>query len=87
MMDHAQCHELLSSLSEYVDGTLGDELCLEIKRHLNDCDDCRVVVDTLRKTIYLYHASTTLPFVPEEVRERLYRRLALDDFLEKGAHA
>ncbi len=87
MMDHAQCRELLSSLSEYVDGALGDELCLEIERHLNDCDNCRVVVDSLRKTIYLYHASATPPFVPEDVRERLYRRLDLDDFLEKGAHA
>ena len=83
--DHEDCSYLLSSLSEYVDGTLGKQLCQEIERHVADCEDCRVVIDTLRKTIYLYHASaeTEPPRVPEDVKERLYKRLNLDDFLRQ----
>jgi anti-sigma factor RsiW len=78
-----RCHHLLASLSEYVDGELSDELCIEINRHLADCKDCQVVVDTLRKTVYLYHAASAVPEVPAEVRERLYRCLNLDDFLHR----
>ena len=81
--DHEDCSYLLSSLSEYVDGTLGELLCEEIERHVSDCEDCRVVIDTLEKTVYLYHATAELEpsSVPEDVKERLYKRLDLGDFL------
>jgi hypothetical protein len=82
--DHEDCSYLLGSLSEYVDGTLGEQLCKEIERHVTDCEDCRVVIDTLEKTVYLYHATAKLepPSVPNDVKERLYKRLDLDDFLD-----
>ena len=82
--NHKDCEYLLGSLSEYVDGALGEELCQEIERHVADCDDCRIVIDTLEKTIYLYHASTALepPDMPEEVKTRLFKRLNLEDFLD-----
>jgi anti-sigma factor RsiW len=79
--DHSQCHALLSSISEYVDGTLGEELCEELERHLAECENCHVVVDTLRKTITLYHQTADESAqMPGVVRERLYRTLNLDDF-------
>jgi len=78
-----QCHELLGSLSEFIDGTLEQELCAEIQRHLEGCQNCRIVVDSLRKTVYLYQATAQPPLVPEEVRERLYHYLELDEFLKK----
>ena len=82
--DHEDCSHLLGSLSEYVDGTLGELLCEEIERHVADCDDCRVVIDTLEKTVYLYHtaAESEPPSVPNDVKERLYKRLDLGDFLD-----
>jgi anti-sigma factor RsiW len=82
-MDHQTCHELLGSLSEYVDGALGPELCAELERHLAGCDNCQIVVDSLRKTVYLYQVTAESPEVPDEVRRRLYHCLNLDEFLEK----
>jgi anti-sigma factor (TIGR02949 family) len=83
-MEHGKnCHELIGELSEYVDGELAAELCEELEHHLADCENCRVVVDTLRKTIYLIHATAEQPDVPVDVRERLYHRLELDDYLKK----
>lgn len=80
--DHSNCKALLGSLSDYVDGTLGEELCEEIERHVSECQNCRVVVDTLQKTIYLYHETAAdETVVPSPVRERLYRTLNLEDFL------
>lgn len=84
MTPSAECKPLLESLSDYVDGTLGEELCAEIQRHVSECQDCRIVVDTLQKTVYLYHAAASEPEgVPSNVRERLFRKLSLEDYLER----
>jgi anti-sigma factor (TIGR02949 family) len=74
------CRELLESLSDYVDGELSEDLCSELERHLNECDNCRIVVDTLQKTIDLYHAERVPEPLPLDVRDRLFHRLDLDDF-------
>lgn len=79
-MEEKNCKSLLGSLSDYVDGTAQEELCRELERHLADCDNCRIVVDTLKKTVYLYH-STAEADLPLAVRERLFKRLNLDEFL------
>ena len=65
------------------DGTAEEAICQELERHLCECEDCRIVVDTLAKTVYLYHsnAETNLPV---DVRERLFKRLKLEDFLPKN---
>lgn len=83
MSGHEKCRHLLGSLSEYIDGTLEAELCSELEKHLAECENCRVVVDSLEKTIYLYHTTAENVTVPDEVRDRLFRRLNLDDYLEK----
>ena len=83
MKKSENCRHLLASLSDYLDGTLGDELCSELEHHLMECQDCQIVVDTLRKTITLYRTTSTPPPVPAEVRERLYKRLNLEDYLQK----
>jgi anti-sigma factor (TIGR02949 family) len=82
MHRHEDCRQLLNSLSDYVDGDLPQELCDEIELHMNDCDNCRIVVDTLSKTISLYQTSSEPAVVPEDVRQRLFHRLDLDEFLD-----
>ena len=83
MMNREKCRHLLGSLSEFVDDTLEEELCAKIERHLADCDNCRVVVDSLNKTIYLYQTTANQVSVPDGVRQRLFRRLDLDRYLKK----
>lgn len=83
-MDHEHCHSLLNSLSDYVEGDLGDELCAEIDRHLQNCENCRIVIDTLRKTVYLYHVTVEPPSMPDDVKERLFTRLDLNEFLNSN---
>jgi anti-sigma factor (TIGR02949 family) len=81
--EHKNCRQLLGSLSEYVDGELDEELCSMLEQHLEDCEDCRIVVDTLKKTVYLYHATAQDDTIPSDMRERLYKSLNIDDYLEK----
>jgi anti-sigma factor (TIGR02949 family) len=81
-LGHKNCRRLLDSLSEYIDGELEEMLCAELDRHLEDCEDCRVVVDTLQKTVDLYHVTSVPPDVPDDVRRRLFRRLDLEEYFK-----
>ncbi len=79
-----QCEKLLGSLSDYIDGELQAELCSLIERHLQQCDNCRIVVNTLRKTVELYRETGAAPSdLPGSVRERLFLKLDLDEYLKK----
>lgn len=83
MNEHTHCHDLLSSLSEYVDGSLPAEFCNELERHLRDCQKCRIVVNTLKKTVELYQDTAGDAPMPEAVRQRLFACLDLNDFISK----
>ncbi|GAB4480253.1 MAG: hypothetical protein OHK0031_01260 [Anaerolineales bacterium] len=76
------CQELLASISDYVDGSLGPQLCQEIERHILGCENCRVVLDTTSKTLYLYRQSAEKITLPGEVQERLMRALDLSEFIK-----
>jgi predicted anti-sigma-YlaC factor YlaD len=76
--DIARCQELLGQLNAFVDGELAAELCHDLELHLADCADCRVVFDTLAKTITLYHTLDETPVaLPADVEARLLCRLNL----------
>jgi len=79
-MDPEICRHLLGDLSDYLDGEASAELCAEIERHLADCADCRVMLDTLRKTMLLYRGLPQ-PDLSPQARERLYQALDLKEFL------
>jgi anti-sigma factor RsiW len=70
------CEDILGTLSAYLDGELDEKLCAEIERHMSECGDCRIMVDTVRKTILLYRAYGHED-VPTDAKERLYAVLKL----------
>lgn len=78
--EHVTCRRHLQGLSEYMDGTLSAELCAELEAHMATCENCRVVVDTLSKTITLYHQMPE-PELPNGVKERLYKVLDITPFV------
>jgi anti-sigma factor (TIGR02949 family) len=80
MVNRQECQHLLGQLSDYVDGELERTMCEEIERHLADCQNCRVVVDTLSKIVKLYQTQEQNP-VPGDVEERLYRVLNLESLI------
>ena len=80
-MENHDCSHLLASLSDYIDGEARADLCAEIEQHLTECNKCRVVVDSLRKTVSLYQETDTVD-LPDPVRLRLFHCLNLDEFIE-----
>lgn len=69
------CREVIRKLSEYLDDELDPTLAADLSRHLERCEDCRIVVDTTRKTIEIY-CKTEPAALPDDVRRRLNRVLA-----------
>ena len=79
-MNHEHCSQLLGNLAAHLDGEASETLYAEIERHLEGCENCRVVVNTLRKTVDLAH-DLPQPDLPEGAIERLYKSLDLADHL------
>lgn len=69
-----KCREVIRELSSYLDGELTSEAMAELDRHLGNCEDCRLVVDTVRKTIDIYCKAEPVP-LPDDVRSRLHDAL------------
>jgi anti-sigma factor RsiW len=69
------CKHVVLQLCDYLDGELDASLLQDLSRHLDHCQDCRIFVDTCRKTVEIYCNTEPLP-LPADVRERLERALA-----------
>ena len=82
MSEHLNCGEMLYGLSDYIDGEAKEAICAAIEAHIAECPDCRIMVDTLRKTINLYRQQESQLDMPEEVRARLFYSLNLNDWLD-----
>lgn len=48
-----RCQRLIGELSNYIDGSLDPDACAKIDRHLKLCRTCWILVDSLRKLIYI----------------------------------
>ena len=83
-MEPTTCQNLLQSLSDYIDGTLDPSLCEVLEQHLGGCENCQVVYNTTLKTIDLYHTTIAKTELPGDVRNRLFLRLNLADYLQKS---
>jgi predicted anti-sigma-YlaC factor YlaD len=77
------CGEVREKLSDYIDQETLDEICREIEAHLAHCDDCRVEVDTVKKTIMLYQKGSSVE-VPIRATAKLSAALAREYRLSGG---
>ncbi len=48
-----KCPEYIQNLNDYLDGGIDPALCAEIEAHIGECNNCRIMVDTLRQTVTL----------------------------------
>lgn len=64
------CRSIVRELSNYLDEALDSTLKASIEKHLEHCEDCKVVVDTTKQTIQIYCNSEPAP-LPEDTRQRL----------------
>jgi anti-sigma factor (TIGR02949 family) len=66
------CKEFLQELTDYLDSTVDAELRLKLERHISECPNCFVILDTTQKTIKVYKGMQAQE-IPEEVHVRLMK--------------
>lgn len=69
-----KCKTIIVELASYLDEDLDPGLRAEIEQHLDKCKDCRLIVDTTKKTIQIFCNSEPAP-LPEDTRQRLHEAL------------
>jgi predicted anti-sigma-YlaC factor YlaD len=70
------CEEVRDQLGDYLDDEALSDLCRAIDEHLKHCRECRIEVDSLRKTILLYHSDQPTE-LPAATRAQLQQSLAI----------
>jgi len=61
-------------MSNYIDGELELPVRQELERHLQDCEDCKMVVDQTKLTVEIFCDSKPVE-LPADVKARLHDAL------------
>ncbi|HBC47345.1 MAG TPA: hypothetical protein DCZ43_09890 [candidate division Zixibacteria bacterium] len=48
-----KCADYIKDLNDYLDGTLDLGLCHEIEEHVGHCQNCRIMINTMKQTVIL----------------------------------
>lgn len=70
------CKDFLRELSDYLDDCLDERTRAELDRHVQDCPNCWVVLDTTKRTLKIYKGCEPKA-VPAELEDRLMAALAV----------
>ena len=65
-----KCLDYISELNDYLDGQIDPSLCSEIEKHIGQCNNCRIMVDTMRQTVKLCREGQEEK-LPAELEEKL----------------
>jgi len=68
------CKGVILEISNYIDGELDLPVKEELERHLEDCEDCKMVVDQTRLTVEIFCDSKPVE-LPADVKSRLHEAL------------
>ena len=66
-----KCKALINELADYFDEAADPTLRTEVEEHLAKCKNCRIVVNTCKKTIDIFCNSEPAPLT-SDTRHRLY---------------
>jgi anti-sigma factor RsiW len=69
------CQGLIRELTDYLDEALDSTSRAELEQHLGKCKNCRIIVDTTRKTIDIFCNAEPAP-LSQDIRTRLHEALA-----------
>lgn len=70
------CKKTYRYICENLDANLNSPTCIEIKKHLDNCPNCNVYLNTLKKTILLYKKQKS-PTLGKSARKGLMLSLNL----------
>ena len=69
-----KCKGVIREISSYLDGDLDVLAKQELERHLEHCEDCKMVVDQTKLTVEIFCDSEPVE-LPDDVKTRLHDTL------------
>lgn len=69
------CKEFLRELNDFLDGFIDPAMREDWQKHVDECPNCFVMVDTTRKTLAVYKGMEEQE-VPADIKSRLMGALA-----------
>jgi RNA polymerase sigma-70 factor (ECF subfamily) len=76
------CPDVLTLFSQHLEGEISADTCAQMERHLQTCDRCRGVCDSLKRTLVLCRTSGPTVQVPTSVQASV--KVALRNFLAEN---
>ena len=64
------CSKYIQNIADYIDGEIDETLCAKLEEHLKNCNNCRIMVDTLKQTVVLCRDGKKEK-LPPELEEKL----------------
>ncbi|MBI4906729.1 MAG: zf-HC2 domain-containing protein [Acidobacteria bacterium] len=74
MISLLTCKDFLRELNDFLDETCDPQMRQEIQRHISECPNCWVVMDTCKKTLKVYKGMEPQE-VPADIQSRLMAAL------------
>lgn len=71
-----KCRPFIERLCETLGEDITSPICRELKEHLDQCPECSLQIDTVRRTVEIYR-SVPPTRVPGDVEKRLLAKLQL----------
>jgi anti-sigma factor (TIGR02949 family) len=68
------CKDFLNELSEFLDDTLDPKVRAELHKHVEECPNCWVILDTTQRTIKVYKGLEPQT-IPSDIHTRLMTAL------------
>jgi hypothetical protein len=68
------CKDVILEISNYIDGELELSVRQELERHLEHCEECKMVIDQTRLTVDIFCDSEPIE-LPLDVKSRLHEAL------------
>jgi hypothetical protein len=68
------CKDFLKELSDFLDDTLDPNIRAALNKHVNECPNCWVILDTTQRTIKVYKGLEPQT-IPQDIHSRLMSAL------------
>ena len=71
------CEDIYRHVCENLDSDINSEACREMRRHIESCDNCHALLDSMSKTVYLYKNYPT-PKLSKQLEKDLFAVIRLE---------
>ncbi|MBD3290693.1 hypothetical protein GF337_17940 [candidate division KSB1 bacterium] len=71
-----ECKNIIEQLCEELNESVNSPFCTEVQRHLEQCSQCRVFVDSIRTTVF-FCKNLVDEDVPRSIDDHLWKILKL----------